>query len=183
MVVEILHAHVREAHERDLEPREVHGSVGGGCGWWREFAGYETQWEGLVAGYDAGVGDAGGHFDRWGRLRWAFLLLLLLLLLLLGFVCFTTTVATTATTSDPEERRPLLTQMWGSERRGARLERKGPARKGLLRRRRGARRLNGQELEADLVAPVLLEESGPLDRYLDVIPDLGLGGEAGQRRR
>ena len=45
-----------------------------------------------------------------------------------------------------------------------------------------ARRLDGQELEAGLVPPVLLEQAGPLHRDLDVVADLGLAGEAGEAR-
>lgn len=63
------------------------------------------------------------------------------------------------------------------------LEGERAAHKGLLLLRVGPRRLDGQEFEPDLVAPVLLEDAGALNRHLEVVPYLGLLGEPGERRR
>ena len=62
-------------------------------------------------------------------------------------------------------------------------EDEGTTGEGLLVGRGWARRLDGEELEAELVTPVLLEEAGPLDRDLDVVTDFGLVREPRQRRR
>jgi len=45
------------------------------------------------------------------------------------------------------------------------------------------RGLNGQELEAELVAPVFSEQARSLDSDLDVIPDLSFPGKPGKARR
>ena len=68
-------------------------------------------------------------------------------------------------------------------RRRAGTKRKRPPGKRLLAVDGRPRRLNGEELESYLEAPVLLEEARALDRDLDVVADLGLVRVAGEGRR
>ena len=141
---------------------------------WSQLLGYQTEGHGLVAGESGWMRQPGRHLDRRrrrgkrrGRRR----------LEARGSIHGRRWPTRPATA---KEGRPLFLV----RRRSGTfwVESEGAAGVGLLVRLGRSGGLDGQKLEAHLVAPVLFEQAGPLDGDLDVVADLGLARKSRKAR-